>query len=115
MRPAMEPSKELRSRKATALQLMEAITSHHFCMRNIFLLALQTTLQLAHKGWAQFKSGIGIAQEFEQFALYNILYLLLALCGGHVGSITYSRKILPVAGQVLCECITDILQATLTE
>src|SRR3989344_4984774 len=88
----MEPSKELRSRKAATLQLMEAMAAHHFCMRDIFLLTIQTTLQFSHKRWTQFKPLIRVAQELEQFALDDILYLLLALYGGHVCSITCSRK-----------------------
>src|SRR3989344_1227127 len=88
----MEPSKESRSRKAAALQLTETIAAHYFCMRDVFLLALQTTLQFSYKRWAQFKPSIRVAQELEQFAFHNILYLLLALCGGHAGSITYSSS-----------------------
>src|SRR3989344_5982825 len=86
-RSTMELSKESRSCRAVVLQLTEAIAAHHFCMGDIFLLALQTALQLSHKRWAQFKPGIRVAQELKQFALDDILYFPLALCGSHADSI----------------------------
>ena len=61
----------------------EAISLKNFRVRNVFLLALETLLEFGYKGGTERKPLVRVAQELEQLALDDSLYLLLLLRPGH--------------------------------